>query len=231
MVLAAMVASSTMLVIACGDDQVAATPSTGDGGASDRDGRSSSNGNDDGDDSNNDDNKNDQDSGDPDDDPGNTCAGKFEAPDLNGPGPCGTQDFGEPAAAFGPVNPDAGTTYTGTELVDGIYDAVNAERASGSSGSWRETFVVKGNRFTRIRQINTGSGGGAGPITYRSGTFTYLVSGGEQLIRMTYDCAQSGDSAVDAGDDSLPSDAVVASDCTARYRYGASGIRVTLRRR
>jgi len=224
--LVAMVAGATSFAVACGDDEVSTAPPETDGGSSGREGGGSpSGGNDAADD--------DSDSrGDEESDAGDSCVGKFEAPDLNGSGPCGTQDFGEPAANFGPVDADAGTTYTGTALADGIYDAINAERASGSSaGSWRETFVVKGNRFTRIRQVDTGGGGGAGPISYRSGTFVYDTDDDGQRIRLTYDCAQTGDNPVDAGVDNLPSDAVVASDCAARYRYGASGIRVTLRRR
>jgi hypothetical protein len=165
-------------------------------------------------------------------DSGGTCSGSYEAPNLNGSGPCGTIAFGEPAASFGPVDPNAGTTYDGTELADGIYDAINAERASGSNkGSWRETFVVKGNRFTRVRQVDTGSGGGVGPISYRSGTFAYDTSGAQQLIKLTYDCAKTGDAGATPADDNLPSDAVVSADCSARFRFGASGIRITLRRR
>lgn len=156
-------------------------------------------------------------------DAGDECS--YEPPALDAGGPCGTMEFGAPAAAFGPVDEGAGD-YSGTTLAPGIYDAISAERASGSNGSWRETFVVEGDRFTRIRQIDTGSGGGPGPVTYRSGTFEYQG----QRIKLTYDCAQSGDSAVDAGADDLPSDAVLTA-CDGRFRYGATGIRITLRRR
>ena len=226
LVLALLMSASTALAVACGDDEPAGTPGGADGGPSRKDGGGSPSGDDDG-------STNDPDGGSQqEEDAGDSCIGKFEAPDLNGPGACGTQDFGEPAAGFGPVNEDAGTAYTGTALADGIYDAVNAERASGSNnGSWRETFVVKGNRFTRIRQIDTGAGGGPGPISYRSGTFAYDVTDAGQTIKLTYDCAKTGDATVDAGTDNLPSDAVVAADCSAQYRYGASGIRITLRRR
>ncbi len=161
--------------------------------------------------------------------PGDSCNGQYKVPDLQGAGACGTKGFGEPAALFGPVFVDGGTDYTGTTLADGIYDAINAERASGGNGSWRETFVVKGNRFTRIRQVDTGSG--PAPITYRSGTWTYDTTKNPQVIRLSYDCAVTGDAGVDAGEDNLPSDALLSSDCSARYRYGASGIRITLRRR
>jgi len=156
------------------------------------------------------------------------CVGKFVPPVLNGGGPCGTGGFGMPAAAFGPV--DGGADYSGTNLKDGIYDAVGAERASALAGSWRETLVVQGNRFTRIRQVDTGSGSGLGAETYRSGTFAY-EAGGQQLIKFTYDCAQNGDAGTDAGSDTLPSDAVENAQCGAQYRYGVTGIRVTFRRR
>ena len=216
---------SAALAVACGDDEAAGTPGESDGGPSRKDG-GSSDGDDDG-------ATKDPDGGEQqEEDAGDSCIGKFEAPDLNGPGPCGTQDFGEPAAAFGPVNEEAGTTFSGTALTDGIYDAVNAERTSGSSdGSLRETFVVKGNRFTRIRQIDNGGGGGAGPISYRSGTFAYDTTGSPQTIKLTYDCAQNGDASVDHEADTLPSDAVVAQDCSAQYRYGVAFFRFTLRRR
>jgi hypothetical protein len=92
---------------------------------------------------------------------------------------------------------------------------------------------VKRNRFTRIRQIDTGSGGGPGAISYRSGSFVYPPAddGELQMIRLTYDCAWTNYAGVDAAVDNLASDAVVAKDCRARYRYGLAGVRVTLRRR
>ncbi|MDF2694984.1 MAG: hypothetical protein K0S65_3367, partial [Labilithrix sp.] len=49
--------------------------------------------------------------------------------------------------------------------------------------------------------------------------------------KFTYDCAQTGDAGATPGTDTFPSDAVVAADCSARFRYGLFGIRVTLRRR
>jgi len=225
-VLAVMMAGSTgALLLACGDEETTATPSDGDAAAG-KDGGGGTTGDDGG-------GTTDEDSGgggEEETDAGDRCIGKYEAPNVNGPGPCGTIDFGEPAANFGAVNADAGTEYVGKNLADGIYDAVNAERASGStSGSWRETFVVKGNRFTRIRQVDTGSGNGPAPVSYRSGTFQY--DGAEQLIKLTYDCAQTGDAGLTPGEDNLPSDAIVADDCSARYRYGAASVRITLRRR
>lgn len=214
-----------LLTVACSDDKGTATPEGVDASSVGKDGGGPSSGDDDDDDDTN---------GNPDgggeQDAGDSCIGKYAAPDLNGSGACGTIDFGEPAANFGAVDtndPD----YKGTVLPDGIYDAINAERGSANGGSWRETFVVKGNRFTRTRQVNTGGGGGPGPISYRSGTLEIEPSGEQQKIKFTYDCAKSGDNNVDAGADTLPFDAVVADDCGVRYRYGATGIRVTLRRR
>jgi hypothetical protein len=121
-------------------------------------------------------------------------------PSLDAGGGCGTMEFGAIAAPFGPV--DGGNAYLGGTLAAGVYDAVGAERASGSKGSWRETFVVDGaGHFTRIRQIDTGlSDASLGPVTRRSGTYT--TSGTD--ITLTYDCAQSDGAFVDAGFDTLP---------------------------
>ena len=149
------------------------------------------------------------------------------APSLEAGGGCGTMEFGAIAAPFGPV--DGGNTYLGGTLAAGIYDAVVAERASGSKGSWRETFVVDGaGRFTRIRQIDTGlSDASLGPVTRRSGS--YATNGNN--ITMTYDCAQSDGAFVDAGSDTLPYEAVTDTACGSAYRYGVTGIRITLKRR
>ncbi|MBX3208574.1 MAG: hypothetical protein KF764_26310 [Labilithrix sp.] len=226
-VAATLAAVAGMFAVACGDDTEATEgPGGADAASPGNDGGGSSGDDDDDDD--------DAGRGKPDAadevDAGDSCVGKYTAPNIQNSGPCGTTPFGEPAAAFGPVDatdPD----YKGTTLADGIYDAINAERASALSGSWRETLVVKGNRFTRVRQVDTGSGSGLGAISYRAGTIEYGASGTPQQVRFTYDCAQTGDNPVDAGVDNLPSDAVVETDCSARIRYGASGIRVSLRRR
>ena len=225
-VLGALLASTTAaLVVACSDSESTAPgSSTGvdSGTSSTKDGSSSSSSGSSGDPV--------TDSSTPKPDAGGDggdCTGQFDAPVLLGPGPCGTSPFGEPATTFVAVDPDGGVGYSGTTLAPGIYDAVKAERLSANGGSWRETFVVSGNRFTRIRQVDTGTGSGPGPISYRSGTFVYAG----QFIQLTYDCAQLNDAGVDAGFDELPSDAITTADCNAQYRYGASGIRVTLRRR
>ena len=148
-------------------------------------------------------------------------------PSLDAGGGCGTMEFGAKAAAFGP--PSGSNDYLGGTLPAGVYDATGAERASGSKGSWRETFVVDGaGHFTRIRQIDTGvSDASLGPVTRRSGTYTTNGTN----ITLTYDCAQSDGAFVDAGMDTLPYEAVTSGACGATYKYGATGIRLTLKRR
>jgi len=148
-------------------------------------------------------------------------------PSLDAGGGCGTMEFGAKAAAFGP--PSGSNAYLGGVLPAGVYDATGAERASGSKGSWRETFVVDGaGHFTRIRQIDTGvSDASLGPVTRRSGTYTTNGTN----ITLTYDCAQTDGAFVDAGMDTLPYEAVTSGACGATYKYGATGIRLTLKRR
>lgn len=148
---------------------------------------------------------------------------------LDAGGACGTMEFGAIAAPFGPV--DGGSDpYKGGVFPAGVYDAVGAERASGNGGSWRETFVSDGaGRFTRIRQIDTNaSDASLGPITRRSGT--YAVTGTN--IMFTYDCAYSDGvpTASPPGPDTLPFE-ILTSKCDATYRYGVTGIRLTLKRR
>lgn len=146
------------------------------------------------------------------------------APVLDAGGGCGTMEFGAVAAPFTGVDAGDGGDYIGGAFPAGIYDAVLAERLSGLSGSWRETFVSDGNgHFTRIRQLDTGS---AGPVTRRSGTYT--VSG--KNITFTYDCAQSNGAFVDAGSDTLPYE-ILTDQCATTYRYGATAIRISLKRR
>jgi len=148
-------------------------------------------------------------------------------PSLDAGGGCGTMEFGAIAAPFGPAS--AGNTYVGGPLPAGVYDAIGAERASGTKGSWRETLVLDGaGHFTRIRQIDTGaSDASLGPLTRRSGTYT---TDGTNLT-MKYECAQSDGTPVDAGMDTLPYDALPGPSCGATYRYGVTGIRITLKRR
>lgn len=226
-VAATLVAVAGMFAVACGEDtQATEDPGGADAASPGKDGGGGSSGDDDDDASRGGPSEEDDDEA----DAGDSCVGEYTAPNLQNTGPCGTTPFGEPAAAFGPVDttdPD----YKGTTLADGVYDAINAERGSALAGSWRETLVIKGNRFTRVRQVDTGSASGPGAVSYRAGTLEYGANGEPQQIRFTYDCAQTGDNVVDAGVDNLPSDAIVESDCSARFRYGASGIRVTLRRR
>jgi hypothetical protein len=147
---------------------------------------------------------------------------------LDAGGGCGTLEFGAVAVPFSGFDASAGNDYAGGAFPAGIYDAVLAERSSANAGSWRETFVSDGNgRFTRIRQINTGSGGGPGPVSRRSGT--YAVSGKD--VTFTYDCAQNDNVAITVpGSDTLPYE-VVTDTCNATYRTGVTGIRISLRRR
>jgi hypothetical protein len=147
---------------------------------------------------------------------------------LDAGGGCGTMDFGAAAAPFTGVDAGGAAGYAGGVFAAGVYDAVLAERASGNAGSWRETFVSDGNgHFTRIRQIDTGAGSGPGPVSRRSGTYNVNAA----QITFTYDCAQSdGTPIATPGSDTLPYE-VVTDKCDATYRYGATGIRISLRRR
>lgn len=147
---------------------------------------------------------------------------------LDAGGGCGTMEFGAVAAPFTGVDAGGGGAYAGGAFPAGVYDAVLAERASGNAGTWRETFVSDGNgHFTRIRQIDTGGGGGPGPVSRRSGTYTVNA----QQITFTYDCAQSdGNPITTPGSDTLPYE-IATDKCNATYRYGATGIRISLRRR
>lgn len=149
-------------------------------------------------------------------------------PSLDAGGACGTMEFGQPAALFGGV--DGGDPYKGGYLPPGVYDAVVAERSSASGGSWHETFVVDGaGNYTRIRQIQTSpSDASIGPLTRRSGKYTLLDGG---TIRLEPSCATSDDAPVDAGADNLPYE-VLGDPCgKPEFRFGVTGIRITLRRR
>jgi hypothetical protein len=111
-------------------------------------------------------------------------------------------------------------------LPPGIYDVTLYERTS-EKGSWRETLALDGTRFTRIRQIDTGSGTGSlGPVTYRSGTYTAGPNG----LVLTFDCAFDDTTASDAGSSTVPYE-VVKNGCESSMRYGGTGIRTTLKRR
>lgn len=164
-----------------------------------------------------------------------TDAGKKDATtDANCPQPvapvadggefCGASPFGKPGAAFGGV--DGGdSNYLGGSIPPGIYDAVVAERGSGTGGSWRETLVIEANgHYTRTRQVDTGSG--PGPLTHRSGTIA--IDGGS--IDFVESCAYTDGAMADAA---VPTQQfeVVTSGCNTDYRFGAAGIRITLRRR
>lgn len=148
----------------------------------------------------------------------------YTPPNVDGGGKCGTYAFG--TAAVNASTPQAGGAYTGGALPPGIYDVTVLERAS-EKGSWRETLALDGTRFTRIRQVDTGSGTGSlGPVTYRSGTYTTGPNG----LVLTFDCAFDDTTAADAGSNTVPYE-VVKNGCEASMRYGAAGIRTTLKRR
>lgn len=143
-------------------------------------------------------------------------------PDLSGPRACGAIDFGRTAAPFVPVDASAPAFDTGGVLAPGIYDVVTAERASGSPGSWRETIVVGSNgRFTRSRQIDTGSG--PGPVSYRSGTFS--TDGGH--VTLAEDCYVVNDAGADAGISTLPYVADTDACGNTAFSYSVTGFRFT----
>ncbi|MFO0665342.1 MAG: hypothetical protein U0174_15415 [Polyangiaceae bacterium] len=146
---------------------------------------------------------------------------------LQGAEKCGAMPFGALTVPFSAVDPGDGGGYQGGPLVPGIYDATLAERASGLSGSWRETFVLGcDGKFTRTRQIDTGSG--PGNVSHRSGTLT--MNGATGVF--TYTCYYSGDAGpLDAGVDNLPSEFIKGGDGKYLFRYGVTGIRITLKRR
>lgn len=151
-------------------------------------------------------------------------------PVADGGGQCGTIEFGRNAVVFGGV--DAGDTgfNRGGVIPPGIYDTALAERGSGSGGSMRETVVILPNgRFTRVRQLDSGSGNGVGPVTRRSGSYAYTDAG---VVTFTYDCATSnGTDAGAPGADSLPYEYVELACGKGVYRYGLTSLRFTLERR
>lgn len=211
---------------ACGDDPAPA--SSGDGGASSSSSTSSSGGSSSSS-SGSTSSSSSGSSGDPGDGGGDAgCTENPQAPNLDGGEACGTLPFGKVAAQFqGVLDASDNGAYDGGTFPPGIYDAVIAERASGNPGSWRETIVVgANNRFTRIRQVDTGGGGGAGPVTHRSGT---LTMNGPSLV-MTFDCAVDDADPVDASSSTIPYE--IKQECgKTYYRYGAAGIRIWLQRR
>jgi hypothetical protein len=156
------------------------------------------------------------------------CSDTFQPAILDGGGACGTLPFGQPAAQFqGIIDASDNNAYDGGTLEQGIYDAVIAERGSGNPGSWRETFVVgPNNRFTRVRQIDNGTEGGANETTYRSGSFTTTGNS----LKLTFDCEFDDDAGNDSGASTIPYE-VITPGCDTYYRYGAAGIRIWLKRR
>lgn len=191
-VLALVAPLAAMLVVACSEsaseDAAGVTPEA-DGGAGSLDSGRSSSDDDDDDDGVGDAGVRTGDGGDGStkEDGGGCGDASLEAPVVNGPRACGASDFGKPAAAFSAMNAGGGA-MTGGTLPPGTYDVIVAERATGTSGAWRETLVVGANgRFTRTRQIDPGTGN-AGPVTYRSGTLS--VNGSD--LTLTEDCYVNG---------------------------------------
>ncbi len=223
--LSAALSISAATLNACSDDPAPA--SSGDGGASSSSSSSSSGGSSSS--SSGSTSSSSGSSGDPGDGGGDAgCTENPAPPNLDGGEACGTLPFGKTAAQFQAVL-DASDNggYDGGTFEPGIYDAVIAERGSGNPGSWRETFVVgPNNRFTRIRQVDTGGGGGAGPVTHRSGT----ISTNNGSLVMTFDCAVDDADPVDASTSTIPYE--IKKECgKTYYRYGAAGIRIWLQRR
>ncbi len=147
----------------------------------------------------------------------------YPKPGLDGGEACGAYAFGAAAVTF--TATDAGGGFNGGTIPPGIYDAILAERASASAGTWRETLVVDGMRFTRTRQLNL-TGTSAGPVTRHSGTYT--ITGGE--AKFTYDCAFSDDAGADAGSDTFMLN-VAGATCDKSLRLGIAGVGVTFKRR
>lgn len=141
---------------------------------------------------------------------------------MDGGEACGAYAFGASAAVY--VATDAGGGFNGGDIPPGIYDAVLAERATATAGAWRETLVLDGTRFTRTRQLTTGTT--AASVTRRSGTYT--VNGGE--LKLTYDCAFSDDAGVDAGSDTFMFN-VSGATCDKTFRFGVAGVGVPFKRR
>ncbi|MBN9164715.1 MAG: hypothetical protein BGO98_29985 [Myxococcales bacterium 68-20] len=181
---------AAMLVFACAEsaseDAAGVTPEA-DSGAGLRDSGRSSSSDDDDDDDGVDDAGERTGDGSTKEDGGGCGDASLETPVLNGPRACGASDFGKPAAAFSSMN-GGGGAMTGGTIPPGTYDVIVAERATGTTGAWRETLVVGADaRFTRTRQIDPGTGN-AGPVTYRSGTLS--VNGSD--LTLTEDCYVNG---------------------------------------
>ncbi len=147
----------------------------------------------------------------------------YTAPNVDGGGQCGTYAFGTAAVNASTLQT---VTFNGGALPPGIYDVTVYQRMT-EKGSWRETLALDGTRFTRIRQVDTGSGTGSlGPVTYRSGTYTTGPNG----LVLTFDCAFDDTTAADAGSSTVQYE-VVKNGCESSIRYGAGVAYATLKRR
>lgn len=143
------------------------------------------------------------------------------AADLNGPEACKALPFGAPAVAA-QASDENGPPTNGGAIPAGIYDATRFERLSVIKGTWRETLVFDGtDKFTRTRQIDTGSGNGLGPVSSASGT--YSTNGNQITFADTCPSAKSSARSYGVTKDACGHTVVVLGE--------AGGIRVTYTQR
>lgn len=148
------------------------------------------------------------------------------APVMEGGESCNALPFTIEPAPFVPVDESVPNELAGGTLPAGIYDVVQAERASGSAGSWQETFVFDGiGRFTRTRRITASTT--AGPISYRSGSYSF---DGNSIV-LAEDCFVNGTNEADAGSSTVPYEVVNDACGRTLFKYSVTGFRFTLRRR
>lgn len=139
---------------------------------------------------------------------------------------CGAYDFRKPPVAKSPVDADGGSEWTGGALTAGTYDAVRVEWNGSPSVTIQETLVLDGaGRYTRIRQLVTD--GNAGPVTRRAGA--YSTDDEQHLLTFADDCRFSGDTSATPETQSVSYDVILDECGVPALRYGASGIRVTLK--
>lgn len=147
-----------------------------------------------------------------------------EPPNLDGGGPCGTLDFGQPAVAFVVDAGAFGDELDAGAFPPGIYDTVYVESPLQNGGTWRETTVVGPNgRFTRVRELRPGASND--PASYVSGTITKIEGGS---VSIAVDC-RDGDAGLDAST-SFPVKFVQGCGTT-YFTAGAGNTRAYMKRR
>lgn len=158
-------------------------------------------------------------------DAGPACVEGGEAA-LDGGSFCGSYQFRKPEVYYAPVDADAGATWTGGTIVEGTYDLVKVEYNAAQGGWFRETIVFDCNgRFTRIRQSRLTADGSTGPVVQRSGE--YRVNGAS--ISFIADCTYENGTDIGPQDNNnIPFDVATGPNGRPAFRYGASGIRLTL---